>query len=88
MMTIQELRNTLFEETKKRDFLYETTPANSQMLKEKCGGTFEAVLTENGDEKWLRGRCPWMTAPSLAKIFSSYKQKVLPLHHGKEKYPI
>ena len=36
----------------------------------------------------LRGRCPWMTAPSLAKIFSSYKQKVLPLHHGKEKYPI
>lgn len=52
-MTIQELVDIIRKEEEKRDFKYEMTPANSQLLKEKCGGTFEAVITGNGQEKCL-----------------------------------
>lgn len=52
-MTIQELVDIIRKEEAKRDFKHERTPANSQLLKEKCGGTFEAVVTGNGQEKCL-----------------------------------
>lgn len=52
-MTIRELVDIIRKEEEKRDFKYEMTPANSQLLKEKCGGTFEAVVTGNGEEKCL-----------------------------------
>lgn len=52
-MTIQELADIIRKEEKKRDIRHEKTPANSKILKEKCGGTFEAVITGNGQEKCL-----------------------------------
>ena len=33
--------------------MYEHTPANKAILEQKCGGTFEAVLTGKGDTKCL-----------------------------------
>lgn len=52
-MTIQELVNTISREEVKRDFKHEKTPANSKLFKDRCGGTFEAVVTGNGQEKCL-----------------------------------
>lgn len=52
-MTIQELVGIIRKEEKKRDFKHEKTPVNSKLLKDKCGGTFEAVVTGNGPEKCL-----------------------------------
>lgn len=48
-MTIQEMIEILKTEEQKRDIRHEKTPFNS----EKCGGTFEAVVTGNGQEKCL-----------------------------------
>ncbi|WP_308393614.1 FRG domain-containing protein [Prevotella sp.] len=52
-MTIQELIKILRKEEKKRDIRHEKTPVNCKLLKEKCCGTFEAVVTGNGQEKCL-----------------------------------
>lgn len=52
-MTIQELADIIRKEEKNRDIRHEKTPANSKILKEKCGGTFETVITGNGQEKCL-----------------------------------
>ena len=49
-MTIQELIEIIRKEELKRDFRHEKTPANSALLKQKCAGTFEAVITSNKDE--------------------------------------
>lgn len=51
-MTIQELIDIIRKEEGKRAFKYERTPANSMLLKEKCGGTFEAVVTGNSSLKF------------------------------------
>ena len=52
-MTIQELVNTISREEVKRDFKHEKTPANSKLFKDRCGVTYEAVVTGNGQEKCL-----------------------------------
>lgn len=52
-MTIHELISIIRKEEEKRDFRHEKTHANSRLLKEKCSGTFEAVVTGNGQEKCL-----------------------------------
>ena len=49
-MTIQELIEIIRKEELKRDFRHEKTPANSTLLKQKCAGTFEAVVTSNKNE--------------------------------------
>ena len=51
-MTTQEVINAIEAAKVKRDFMYELTPANKQILS-KRNGTFEAVLTGKGDEKCL-----------------------------------
>ena len=53
MITIQELTEIIKRELRKRDFIGETSPENVQLLKGKCEGKFEAVLTGNGNEKCL-----------------------------------
>ena len=53
MMTIHELIKIIDKEEIKRDFRHEKTPANSTLLKLKCAGTFEAVVTGNGQELCL-----------------------------------
>lgn len=53
MRTIQELKETINKERLKRDFLHELTPANNEIIKANLNGTFEAVLTGNGNEKCL-----------------------------------
>ena len=52
-MTLSELIATIHKEIKKRDFLYEHTPANKELFNQKCAGTYEAVLTGHGNEKFL-----------------------------------
>ena len=52
-MALHELIKILRKEEKKRDFKHEKTPANSKLFKDRCGGTFEAVVTGNGQEKCL-----------------------------------
>ncbi len=37
----------------KRDFMHELTPANAALFRKMAGGTFEAVMTGNVDEKCL-----------------------------------
>lgn len=51
MMTIQEVIKAIEAAKVKRDFMYELTPANKELLS-KRNGTFEAVLTGKGDEKY------------------------------------
>ena len=53
VMTLSELIATIHKEIKKRDFLYEHTPANKELFNHKCVGTYEAVLTGHGNEKFL-----------------------------------
>ena len=52
-MTVHELIKILRKEEKKRDFKHEKTPVNSKLFKDRCGGTFEAVVTGNGQDKCL-----------------------------------
>mgnify|MGYP000000618427 FL=1 len=52
-MILSELIQTIHNEIVKRDLMYEHTPANKAILEQKCGGTFEAVLTGKGDTKCL-----------------------------------
>ena len=52
-MTLSELIATIHKEIKKRDFLYEHTPANKELFNQKCAGTYEAVMTGQGNEKFL-----------------------------------
>lgn len=53
MYTLQEVVDFIHKAEIKRDFRHEKTPANSMMLNHYNGGTFEAVLTGNGEEKVL-----------------------------------
>lgn len=52
-MDINELIDIIAEEKRKRDFMHETTPENTALLHKMCDGTFEAVVTGNGEEKCL-----------------------------------
>ena len=53
MLTLQEVIHHIRQAELKRDFRHEKTPANSMLLQNRNGGTFEAVLTGNGEEKFL-----------------------------------
>lgn len=53
MLTLPELKSIIHKEIEKRDFLYEHTPANRDLFNRKCAGTYEAVITGDGDEKYL-----------------------------------
>ena len=52
-MTLSELIATIHKEIDKRGFLHENTPANKVLFNQKCAGTYEAVLTGHGNEKFL-----------------------------------
>lgn len=52
-MTLSELIATIHKEIDKRGFLHENTPANKILFNQKCAGTYEAVLTGHGNEKFL-----------------------------------
>lgn len=51
-MKLEEVIQAIEAAKVKRDFMYELTPANKQILSRR-NGTFEAVLTGKGDEKCL-----------------------------------
>lgn len=51
--TLSELISTIHKEIEKRDLLYEHTPANEEIFNQKCAGSFEAVMTGQGSEKFL-----------------------------------
>lgn len=51
-MTLQEVRESIQEAVRKRDFIHEFSPANYALLSEHFG-TFEAILTGRGNEKCL-----------------------------------
>lgn len=53
MLTLQEVIHHIRQAEQKRDFRHEKTPANSMLLQNRNGGTFEAVLTGKGEEKFL-----------------------------------
>lgn len=53
LFTIQQVIQFIHDAELKRDFRHEKTPINSWLLNERNGGTFEAVLTGNGDEKYM-----------------------------------
>ena len=53
MLTLQEVIHHIRQAELKRDFRHEKTPANSMLLQNRNGGTFEAVLTGKGEEKFL-----------------------------------
>lgn len=53
MITIHDLIEVINKERLKRDFTREMTPANSKLIEQMCGGTFEAVVTGKGEEKCL-----------------------------------
>jgi len=53
MMTLQDVIKAIHEAELSRDIMHELTPANKELLHKKGGGTFEAVLTGNGNEKCL-----------------------------------
>lgn len=53
MLTLQEVIHHIRQAELKRDFRHEKTPANSMLLQDRNGGTFEAVLTGKGEEKFL-----------------------------------
>lgn len=53
MITLQEMLSYIDDAKKQRDIIHETSPANSALIKEKCGGRFEAVCTGIGNEKCL-----------------------------------
>jgi hypothetical protein len=53
MMSLREVLQIIDNEKRKRDIRYEMTPANSQLMRQKGEGTFEAVLTGRGPEKCL-----------------------------------
>lgn len=52
-MNIKELQDIIYKERTKRAIANETLPSNAAKLREKVGGTFEAVVTGNGVEKCL-----------------------------------
>ncbi len=52
MMTLQEVLECIKESVKERDILYEHTPENEMVL-ERRKGTFEAVMSGKGNEKYL-----------------------------------
>ena len=52
-MTIEDLKSIIGTEKQKRDFMHELTPANAALFRKMAGGTFEAVMTGNVDEKCL-----------------------------------
>lgn len=51
-MTIEDVKNSIQEAIRKRDFLCEYSPENYKLL-EKYLGTFQAVLSGRGQEKYL-----------------------------------
>lgn len=51
-MTIDEVKKSIHDAIEKRDFTHEFSPAN-QMLLDQHIGTFQAVLSGKGDEKYL-----------------------------------
>lgn len=53
LMTIQEVIQAMDASMRKRDLLSEMSPVNKEILQKMGSGTFEAVLTGNGDEKCL-----------------------------------
>ncbi len=52
-MRLEEMLAAIDAAKRKRDIRHEMTPANSAILKEKSEGTFEAVMTGRGNEKFL-----------------------------------
>ncbi|MDY6419893.1 MAG: FRG domain-containing protein, partial [Succinivibrio dextrinosolvens] len=52
-MKLEEMLAAIDAAKRKRDIRHEMTPANSAILKEKSAGTFEAVMTGHGNEKFL-----------------------------------
>lgn len=52
-MRIEEVVQIIDNEKRKRDFRQEMTTANSMLYRQNGEGTFEAVLTNRGDEKCL-----------------------------------
>lgn len=53
LMRLEEMLAAFDAAKRKRDIRHEMTPANSAILKEKSEGTFEAVMTGHGNEKFL-----------------------------------
>ena len=53
LMRLEEMLAAIDAAKRKRDIRHEMTPANSAILKEKSEGTFEAVMTGRGNEKFL-----------------------------------
>lgn len=53
LMSIQDVIKAIEASQLKRDFIHELTPVNKEILRKMGSGTFEAVLTGNGDEKCL-----------------------------------
>lgn len=53
LMSIQDVIKAIAASQLKRDLLHEMTPTNKEILRKMGSGTFEAVLTGNGDEKCL-----------------------------------
>lgn len=53
MMKLEEMLVAIEAAKQKRDIRHEMTPANSAILKEKSAGSFEAVMTGHGKEKYL-----------------------------------
>lgn len=53
MLTLQEVIHFIRQAELKRDFRHEKTAVNSMLLQNRNGGTFEAVLTGKGEEKFL-----------------------------------
>lgn len=53
MMKLAEMLLAIEAAKQKRDIRHEMTPANSAILREKSAGSFEAVMTGHGNEKFL-----------------------------------
>lgn len=53
LMKLKEMLAAIDAAKRKRDIRHEMTPANSAILKKKSEGTFEAVMTGHGNEKFL-----------------------------------
>ena len=53
MMKLEEMLLAIEAAKQKRDIRHEMTPANSAILREMSAGSFEAVMTGHGNEKFL-----------------------------------
>ena len=72
-MTLQEVIDIIHKELAKRDYIGETSPANQEMHQKHCIGTFEAIISGNGNEKYI---LPNIT--SLHFLYRGQNQEVIP----------